>query len=162
MAKVIEWNRAAPTCSIPLELAVHCVNCKTISNSRPHTCAVCGSEAVLRVQLILDPGPEPSAAQRRALKVAYTHAVTNGLFPRWRRSYRDPSKGPLAALFNGKRGFLNTGRLPKTCGVVPRRGHLKDVIMLPNEIAQSVRGTSEPLQQTTRKDGRRYAQISRI
>ena len=28
MAKVIEWNRAAPTCSIPLELAVYCVNCK--------------------------------------------------------------------------------------------------------------------------------------
>jgi hypothetical protein len=28
MATVIEWNRAAPTCSIPLELAVYCVNCK--------------------------------------------------------------------------------------------------------------------------------------
>ena len=28
MAKVIEWNRAAATYSIPLELAVDCVNCK--------------------------------------------------------------------------------------------------------------------------------------
>jgi hypothetical protein len=28
MAKVIEWNRAAPTCSIPLEQAMSGVNCK--------------------------------------------------------------------------------------------------------------------------------------
>jgi hypothetical protein len=70
MAKVIEWNRAAPTCSIPLELAVYCVNCGTISNSQPHECAVCGSHAVLRVQPILDPDPQPPAAQRRALKIA--------------------------------------------------------------------------------------------
>jgi hypothetical protein len=70
MAKVIEWNRAAPTCSIPLELAMYCVNCNTISNSRPHQCGVCGSEAVLRVQPILDPDPEPPAAQWRILKLA--------------------------------------------------------------------------------------------
>jgi hypothetical protein len=70
MAKVIEWNRAAPICSIPLELAVYCVNCNTISNSRPYECAVCGNEAGLRVQPILDPDPEPQAAQRRALKLA--------------------------------------------------------------------------------------------
>jgi hypothetical protein len=70
MAKVIEWNRAAPTCIIPLELAVYCVNCNTISNSRPHQCAVCASEAVLRVRPILDPEPQPPAAQRPALKLA--------------------------------------------------------------------------------------------
>jgi hypothetical protein len=49
---------------------VYCVNCNTISNSRPHQCAGCGSEAVLRVQPILDPDPEPPAAQRRSLKLA--------------------------------------------------------------------------------------------
>ena len=49
MAKLIEWNIVGPTCSIPLELAVYCFNCNTISNSRPHTCAVWGSETVLRV-----------------------------------------------------------------------------------------------------------------
>ena len=75
MAKLIEWNRAAPTFSIPLELAVYCANCKTISNSRPHTCAVCGSETVLRVQPILDPDPEPPAAQRRALDCHVVHAA---------------------------------------------------------------------------------------
>ena len=58
MAKVIEWNTEVPTCSIPLELVLYCVNCNTISNSRPHECEVCGSEAVLRVQPILDPDPE--------------------------------------------------------------------------------------------------------
>ena len=76
MAKVIEWNRAAPTCSIPLELAMYCVNCNTISNSRPHTCAVCGSQAVLRVQPSLDPVPEPPATQRHVLELAYTRAVS--------------------------------------------------------------------------------------
>jgi hypothetical protein len=76
MGKVIEWNVPAPTCSIPLELAVYCVNCNTISNSRPHECAVCGSQAVLLVQPILDPDPDPPAAQCRALKLAYTHAVS--------------------------------------------------------------------------------------
>ena len=70
MAKVIEWNRAAPTCSIPLELAVYCGNCYMISNSRPHKCSVCGSQAVLRVQTILDPDPEPPAAQGRTVKLA--------------------------------------------------------------------------------------------
>jgi hypothetical protein len=76
MAKVIEWNRAVPTCSIPLELAVYCVNCNTISNSQPHKCAVCGSQAVLCVKPILDPDPEPPATQCRVLKLAYTHAVS--------------------------------------------------------------------------------------
>ena len=52
MAKVIDWNIAALTCSIPLELAVYCVNCNRISNSRPHPCAVCRSEAVLRLRPI--------------------------------------------------------------------------------------------------------------
>jgi hypothetical protein len=72
-----KWAGMA-TCSIPLELAVYCVNCNTISDSRPHKCAVCGSEAVLRVQPILDPDPKPAATQRRALKLAYTHAVASG------------------------------------------------------------------------------------
>jgi hypothetical protein len=72
MAKVIEWNRAAPACSIPLELAVYCANCNMISNSRAHKCAVCGSQAVLRVQTVLD--PDPPAAQGRTLKLAHREA----------------------------------------------------------------------------------------
>jgi hypothetical protein len=65
MAKVIEWNTEVPTSSIPLELAVYCVNCNMISNSRPHECEVCGSEAVLRVQPILDTDPEPPQLSAR-------------------------------------------------------------------------------------------------
>ena len=59
MPKVVEI-RAEPTiCSIPLHLAVYCENCNTISNSRPYRCGVCGSEAVLRVEPILNRYPEP-------------------------------------------------------------------------------------------------------
>jgi hypothetical protein len=31
MGKVIEWTPEPPICSIPLPLAVYCVNCNTIS-----------------------------------------------------------------------------------------------------------------------------------
>jgi len=48
MGKVMEWTSEPPIRSIPLPLAVYCVNCNTISNSRPFRCGVCGSEAVLR------------------------------------------------------------------------------------------------------------------
>ena len=61
MTKVIEIYAQPPICSIPLKQAVYCENCKTISNSRPYRCGVCGSEAVLRVEPILDRNPEPPA-----------------------------------------------------------------------------------------------------
>lgn len=64
MGKVIEWTPEPPTCSIPLALAVYCVNCNTISNSRPHRCAVCGSSAVISLTRILEPDPDPPASGR--------------------------------------------------------------------------------------------------
>jgi hypothetical protein len=45
------------------------VNCKAISDSRPHKCAVCGSEAVLRVRPILDPEPQPPAGDSPAIQI---------------------------------------------------------------------------------------------
>jgi hypothetical protein len=59
MPKVIEIRTEPAICSIPLRQAVYCENCNTISNSRPYRCGVCGSEAVLRVEPILDRQPDP-------------------------------------------------------------------------------------------------------
>jgi hypothetical protein len=59
MPKVVEIRAEPAICSIPLHLAIYCENCNTISNSRPYRCGVCGSEAVLRVEPILNRNPEP-------------------------------------------------------------------------------------------------------
>jgi hypothetical protein len=45
--------------SVPLDLAVFCENCQTISNSRGDRCGVCESQAILALKLILDPEPQP-------------------------------------------------------------------------------------------------------
>ena len=62
MARVIEMHPHPLIYSIPLAQAVYCENCVTISNSRPDRCGVCGSEAVLRVELILSRPPDPPRA----------------------------------------------------------------------------------------------------
>jgi hypothetical protein len=63
MAKVLEIRTQPAICGIPLHQAVYCENCNTISNSRPYRCGVCGSEAVLRVEPILnDPDPPGRAS----------------------------------------------------------------------------------------------------
>ena len=59
MAKVVEIRTEPAICSIPLHQAVYCENCSTISNSRPYRCGVCGSEAVLRVEPILNRDTDP-------------------------------------------------------------------------------------------------------
>ena len=59
MAKVVEIRTEPAICSIPLHQAVYCENCNTISNSRAYRCGVCGSEAVLRVEPILNRDPDP-------------------------------------------------------------------------------------------------------
>jgi hypothetical protein len=59
MAKVLEIRTEPAICSVPLHQAVYCENCNTISNSRPYRCGVCGSEAVLRVEPILNRDPDP-------------------------------------------------------------------------------------------------------
>ena len=58
--------------SIPLKLAVYC---ETISNSRPHRCGVCDSEAVLRVEPILNRDPDPPAHAAHLLKLFLVRAV---------------------------------------------------------------------------------------
>jgi hypothetical protein len=58
MATVVEIRTEPAICSIPLDQAVYCENCNTIANSRPYRCGVCGSEAVLRVEPILNRDPQ--------------------------------------------------------------------------------------------------------
>jgi hypothetical protein len=75
MGKPIPMHSEPLICNIPLRLAIYCENCETISNSRPDRSGVCDSEAVLRVEPILnrDPDPPPDAAQ--CLKLFLVRAV---------------------------------------------------------------------------------------
>lgn len=52
--------------SIPVETAIYCENCETISNSGRDRCGVCGSEAILSLLHMIDappsnPDPGPAA-----------------------------------------------------------------------------------------------------
>lgn len=52
--------------SIPVDRAVYCENCETISTSMRKCCGVCGSEQIIELAPLLtspwDPGPAPAAA----------------------------------------------------------------------------------------------------
>ena len=52
--------------SIPVEIAIYCENCETVSNSGRDRCGVCGSEAILSLLHMIggppsDPNPATSA-----------------------------------------------------------------------------------------------------
>jgi hypothetical protein len=59
MPKVVKIRAEPAICSISLRQAIYYENCNTISNARPYRCGVCDSEAVLRVEPILNRNPEP-------------------------------------------------------------------------------------------------------
>jgi hypothetical protein len=52
--------------SIPLEKAVYCENCKTVSSSAQKRCGLCGSERIFRMVPLIpepwDPSPVPALA----------------------------------------------------------------------------------------------------
>jgi hypothetical protein len=49
--------------SIPIEKAVYCENCATVSTSRGQRCGLCGSEHIVNLAAALFPGPlDPSPA----------------------------------------------------------------------------------------------------
>jgi hypothetical protein len=75
MAKLVELHAKPAICSIPLSQAVYCENCNTISNSRPDRCGVCDSEAVLRVEPILNRNPEPPGQAALPIKLTSIRAV---------------------------------------------------------------------------------------
>jgi len=50
--------------SIPVEKAVYCENCETVSTSAQKRCGLCGSEQIIELAPILtepDPSPAPAA-----------------------------------------------------------------------------------------------------
>jgi hypothetical protein len=77
MPKVVEIRTESAICSIPLHEAIYCENCNTISNSRPYRCGVCGSEAVLRVESILnrDPDPDPPGQASSPIEFSLVRAI---------------------------------------------------------------------------------------
>jgi len=61
--------------SIPVEQAVYCENCETVSNSRRDRCGVCGSEAILAlVAMIGGPPQNPGPGGAPAAQIAPTFA----------------------------------------------------------------------------------------
>jgi hypothetical protein len=52
--------------SIPIESAVFCENCETVSSSTTRRCGMCGSEQIVELAALIthpwDPGPTPAAA----------------------------------------------------------------------------------------------------
>lgn len=65
MRNVLMIRREPGLVSIPVENAVYCENCETVSTSSGRRCGLCGSEDIARlVPLVLgpwDPGPAPAA-----------------------------------------------------------------------------------------------------
>jgi len=43
--------------SIPVEQAIYCENCETVSNSTRRRCGVCGSEAIFSLATLIDGPP---------------------------------------------------------------------------------------------------------
>lgn len=53
--------------SIPVEQAIYCENCETVSNSTRRRCGVCGSEAIFSLTTLIDGPPSgPSAGPAAA------------------------------------------------------------------------------------------------
>jgi hypothetical protein len=44
--------------SIPVEQAIYCENCETVSNSSNSRCGVCGSEAITRLSKLIGGTPD--------------------------------------------------------------------------------------------------------
>ena len=75
MPKVVEIRTEPAICSIPVRQAIYRENCNTISNSRPYRCGVCGSEAVLRVEPILNREPDPPGRASLPIRFSLLRAV---------------------------------------------------------------------------------------
>lgn len=43
--------------SIPVEQAIYCENCETVSNSTRNRCGLCGSESIFSLTMLIDGPP---------------------------------------------------------------------------------------------------------
>jgi hypothetical protein len=66
MRNVVMIRREPGLVSIPVESAVYCGNCETVSTSSGRRCGLCGSERIVRMAPLIpepwDPGPVPALA----------------------------------------------------------------------------------------------------
>jgi ATP sulfurylase len=75
MAKLFELPAEQSICCIPLRHAVYCRTCRTISNSRPLQCSLCGSGKVIRLEGVLNGSPDPPAQNCRAARPSLVRAI---------------------------------------------------------------------------------------
>jgi len=65
MRNVVMIRREVGLVAIPVENAVYCANCQTVSTSARQRCGLCGSEQITRLAPLIpkpwDPGPSPAA-----------------------------------------------------------------------------------------------------
>ena len=65
MRNVLMIRREPGLVSIPVENAVYCENCETVSTSSGRRCGLCGSEQIVRLVPLIpgpwDPSPAPVA-----------------------------------------------------------------------------------------------------
>lgn len=76
MAKLIELPTEGGICAIPLKHAIYCRACLIVSNSRPDRCRFCGSDRVVRLEPILDGGPDSPAQGSRQVRLSLVRAVS--------------------------------------------------------------------------------------
>ena len=76
MAKLLELPSDRGICAIPLKHAVYCQRCRTVSNSRPSECHLCGSDRVVRLEPILEGSPDPPAQGAQEVHLAMVRAVS--------------------------------------------------------------------------------------
>ncbi len=66
MRNVLMIRKEPGLVTIPVEKAIYCEDCETISTSTWRRCGVCGSEAIVELAPLFggpsDPGPVPAAA----------------------------------------------------------------------------------------------------
>lgn len=76
MAKLFQLPTEESICCIPLKYAVYCERCRTVSNSPPSQCGLCGSDQIARLEPILDNGPDSPAQGSRQASLTLVRAVS--------------------------------------------------------------------------------------
>ena len=66
MRNVLMIRKEPGLVAIPVEKAVYCATCETISTSSTRRCGLCGSEAIVELAMLFggpwEPGPAPAMA----------------------------------------------------------------------------------------------------
>jgi hypothetical protein len=71
MAKSFDLSTETGICCIPVQHAVYCRNCLTVSNSRPDQFGLCRRDAVLRLGPVLKDDPDPPVQGCRPVRLSF-------------------------------------------------------------------------------------------